>query len=888
MRRTNSAPQLSQDIALRDAIAKARGEIERGDVQAAVRNLPRHLTDQHDFHKAILRLLDSSPSSMRPKLIEEALAQHPNFKFDVFNKEGKTVLDVAVQHDDQEFARYLLGKGARPELVSLGTVSPGMQALLTSWRRKNLLYAHCNEGSQPSSQALLDRLLLEGRHEEVRGQLAGMIERHDIRRVWEKAMSANRHDILRALLVVGTPDELRELTKDKYAVGQWIEALHDDPGLSTVLKEFPYQSAKRGKPKYFNGEVKFPGTKEPIVCRHLATYHQVRQANNPKIKFDYHEFSSTETIANNVKKNIENTHKVLVAQASESHLIDNRRFGQFLVSQFEAMEKDGKQNKLMLVTSTNHSMNIGLRIKKNNGKKSFVAKFFDPNETTTVTRSKADRVKTFETQTLSSYITNAEALKSYYPDPVGMSMIFVHPEEGGKSSSTFNPNVGKTLTSMDIEEIDAIVIWHLMTRGFSGSIRQLHDHFSALPQDKQIELLAGKDNYGTPALFMCMQNGHAETITAYGDLLNQCGPIPQNHFINLLSAKYKGTPALFMSMLGGHAEAIKAYGELLKQLESIPQNQLIELLAAKDSSDEPALYTSMYKGHAEAVKAYGELLQQFESIPQSQLIELLAARYKNIPAFFISMQRGHAEAIKAYGELLKQYGSIPQNQIINLLAAKYQNTPALFISMQKGHAHAITAYGELLKQFGSIPQDQLINLLTATTDDDHTPALFMCMQKGHAEAITAYGDLLKQCGSIPQDQLINLLAAKYKNAPALLISMHEGRAEAVKAYGELVKLLPPDKQADLLLAKTSCAPYKQQNGLQIALETRNFKAVNELLQLLTQLAPDLSAGKRSMLQKELQDAEETFGQLTLMNPSFLQEWIKLKDAISALGDELRK
>jgi len=368
MRRTNSAPRLSQDTVLRDAFVKARGEIERGNVQATVCNLSRHLTDQHDLHKTILRLLDSSPGPVRQEFIKEVLNQCPHFDLNAHDKEGKTLLDMAVQHEDQEFARYLLGKGARPEQVSLGTASPGMQALLTSWRRKNLLYAHCNEGSQPSSQALLDRLLLEGRHEEVRGQLAGMIERHDIRRVWEKAMSANRHDILRALLVVGTPDELRELTKDKYAVGQWIEALHDDPGLSTVLKEFPYQSAKRGKPKYFNGEVKFPGTKEPIVCRHLATYHQVRQANNPKIKFDYHEFSSTETIANNVKKNIENTHKVLVAQASESHLIDNRRFGQFLVSQFEAMEKEGKQNKLMLVTSTNHSMNIGLRIKKNNGK----------------------------------------------------------------------------------------------------------------------------------------------------------------------------------------------------------------------------------------------------------------------------------------------------------------------------------------------------------------------------------------------------------------------------------------------------------------------------------------------------------------------------------------
>ena len=800
MRRTNSAPRLSQDTVLRDAFVKARGEIERGNVQATVCNLSRHLTDQHDLHKTILRLLDSSPGPVRQEFIKEVLNQCPHFDLNAHDKEGKTLLDMAVQHEDQEFARYLLGKGARPEQVSLGTASPGMQALLTSWRRKNLLYAHFNEGNQPSSQTFMDRLLLEGRHEEVRGKLTSLIERHDMRPVWKKAMGASRRDILRALLVVGTPDELRKLTKDKYAVGQWIEALHDDPGLSTVLKEFPYQSAKRGKPKYFNGEATFQGTQEPIDCRHLAAYHQVQQANNPKIKFDYHEFNSTRTIANNIKPDIEKTYEALRAKASESHLIDNRKFGGFLARQFEAMEKGGKQNKLMLAISTNHAMNMGLRIKENNGQKSFVVKFFDPNETTTFTRSKAGLAQTFDTQTLSSYITNASLLKNYYPDPVGRTMILVHPDEGGKSSITIDSNADKTLTSMDIEEIDATVIHQLMAECFPGNLRQLHGYFSSLPQEKQIEQLAGKNANGCPALFMGMQNGHAEAITAYAELLKQCGTIPQHQLIDFLAAKFEDVPALFMSMLNGHAEAIKVYGELLKQFESILQDDLVELLAAKDSSDDPALLTSMYEGHTEAIKVYGELLKQFESILQDDLVELLAAK-----------------------------------------------------------------------------------------DSSDEPALFMSMKKGHAEVIKAYGELLKQFESIPKRALVELLAAKDSNGtPALLISMQEGRAEAVKAYGDLVKLLPPDKQANLLLTKISRGKHKGQNGLQIALKTRNFKAANELLQLLTQLAPNLSAKKHGMLQKELKDAEESLGRLTPMNPSFLQGWIRLKDTFSALRDERKK
>jgi len=667
MRRTNSAPQLSQNTVLRDAFVKARGEIERGDVQAAVRNLPRHLTDQHDFHKTILRLLDSSPGLMRQEFINEVLNQCPHFDLNAHDKEGKTVLDVAVQHKDQEFARYLLSQGAKPEQVSLGTASPGMQALLTSWRRKNLLYAHFNEESR-QSWTPYDQALYEGRHEEVRAQLIALIGSDKVHEVWDEAMHAGMHDVLRAILIVSTPDELRELTKDQYLVGQWKKALQDDPGLSAVLKEFPYQSAKRGKPEDFNMMAKFTGTDEPITCRHLATYQQMQQAQSPRIKFDYKKFSNLISIESNVKPDIKKTYKALKKQASEVHLIDNRRFGHFLARQFEGMEKDGKQSKLMLMESTNHVMNLGLMIKEKNGKKSYVVKFFDPNETTTGTRSKSNNAKTFETQTLASYITDAGALHGYYPEPVGMSLIFsrMGKEAQTSTSTSHGTRIDRTLTSMDIDNIDATVIWHLMSEGFFGNLKQLHGHFTALPEDERIELLAATNAQDYPALFVGMQNGHAE--------------------------------------------AIKVYGELFKQFESIPENELIKLIAGRASNGYPALFGGMYKGNADVIKAYGELL----------------------------------------------------------------------------------------------------------------------------------------------------------------------------------KLAPPDMQADVLLAKVSLGEHEGKSGLQIALERSKFKASNELVQLLAQLAPDLSSDKRVMLRQELKDYEKTINELIPPNFSSVQEWKKLKAAFSALISALRE
>ena len=800
VRRINSAPQLSQDSVLQDTIAKARNAIGRGDVHAAVRDLSACLNDQCDFHDAILRLLDSSPDHMWQELIQRVRSQRPDFDLNAHNREGKTVLDLAVQHKDLGFARYLLGLGAKPEQVSLGSASYGMEMLITSWRRKNILYAHVN-GSNRQNWTPFDRALYEGHHEKMRAWLANVLMKIGVQKAWKDAMNAGRRDILRVLLVAGTPDELFELTKDKYLVGQWLDSLRDDPGLSAVLKEFPYQSAKRGKPEDFNDIEKFPGIDEEISCRHLVTYQQEMQAQDPCIKFDYDQFSSREKITANVKPDTEKKFAALKAQASETHLIENSQFGIFLAGQFEAMEKDGKQSKLMLVKSTGHVMNLGLRIKKKNGKKSYVVKLFDPGDTTTGTRSKTHSVKTFETQTLDSYITNPDDMENYYSEPVGMSMIFVRPEGNAQESISPGSSVDRTLTNMGIKNIDGTVIWLLMSEGFAGNLRKLHDHFTTLTENQRIELLATTRNGGYSALFMSMQNGHAE--------------------------------------------AVKIYSELLKQPESTPEDQLIELLAATSPKGAPALFMGMQEGHAEAVKAYGELLKQFESIPMDQLIELIAAEDdEDAPALFIGMAQGRAEAVKAYGELLKQFESIPMNQLIELIAAKNSNgTSALFMGMQEGHAETVKAYGELLKQFESIPEDQLIELLSATTADG-TPALHMSMQEGHVET--------------------------------------------VKAYGDLVKSVSPDKQVDLLVAKIPCGEFKGKSGLQIALEDGSFKAANELLQLLTQLAPDLTAEKRAMLHNELKDYEKTYKRLIPANSFSLREWSKLKRPFSALESELSK
>jgi len=859
---------------LQDAVGKARDAIERGDFPAAVRELSASLGSDHiAFHNAILTLLDSSSCRNGKKLIEASL-QHSHFDLNQHDSAGKTALDLAVRHNDRECADYLLCHGANPERTSLAAASAGMQELLTKWRWKKLLYAHWNKPpasalqrergwplawrSKPDhgNRTLLDCALHDDRFDEanllLQKELGGDSLEHCFK-LWEKAMETGRHDVLRAMLIL-KQDALCELTKDQQKVGQWLDKLRHDPGLSAVLKEFPYQSVKRGEPKFLNCEAKFHNTQQRIECRHLATYQQEMQARHPRIKFDYEKFSDLDNITNHVKLDIEETYAALKAQASSIHLIGNNKFGQFLAKQFQEMEVEDKPaGRLMLVESTNHSMNLGLMIKKDGeGKKSHVVKFFDPNFTTTGTRSKAGSVQAFEMQTIDSYVADSDLLQSYYPEPKGLSIIFVRPAEDEKAVPTSVSTHRKLTMSIDIKDVDATAVWHLMYGGFAENLRQLGEHFKTLTEDQRFELLGRKFSFGVLSF---------------------------------------SAPGLYTSMALGYAETVKAYGELLT-LAQMSEDRRIELLGGKDSADNPALLISMSQGHAETIKAYGELLKQSGPISEDRRIELLAAKDgKNNPALYVGMQSGHAEAVKAYGELLKEAGPLLQDKLIELLAGEDgRKNPAIFIGMSQGHAEAVKAYGELLEELGPIPEDKLIGLL-AGKNRLGNPALFVSMYRGHAEAVKAYGALLKKLRKMPEDKLIELIeGTSAHGTPALYIGMSMDHVEAVKAYGELVSCVPPDKQADLLLAKCGKAsPLKVKRGLDIALEKKCFAAANAQFQLLHQLAPSLSYGKRAELLTELNGYEDNIANAishTETDSSSLEQWVEMHNTFLTLRDAL--
>jgi ankyrin repeat protein len=702
--------------------------------------------------------------------------------------DNQRALQLAVEHDDIPFAQLLLAKGVNPNTAGpLFTQNPSMRMLLQFARRKAILYP----GAPQPNETKLDKALREWRTGDASQLLAmecpQLNEVGELSDIWRDAVRDDRVDIQRALLLLGYVD-----SQVRYRLKEDDMAAITDPGVKKVMKEIPYYSPKRGQPKYFNFEGAF------IDCRHFVADQlgEKALATNPDAKSNFDHYQTLEEINGHVCAD-DKAYRCLKAHATESHLIDIGKFGQFLVQQFEAMERKGESTKLMLMTSTNHAMELSLRIKvKEDGTKVYVVKFFDPNLTTTHARSASTDLQAIALQDLRGYIDGNALLKDYFPERKGLAMFHVHPGQDELQAMASLPQgaaAGRKLEScIPAKEIDATAVWQLMDNGFAADLRRLKEEIARRPEAERITLLAAKNADKTPGLFMAIQDGHADVVKAFGELIRSLA-LPKEACVKLLAAKdTDGTSALFMALQNGDADAVTAFGELMLSL-NLTKEQCVDLLAAQGADGTPGIFMALQYGHADAVKAYGELIRSLD-LPKEKCAELLAAKTANgTPALFLALQNGHADAVKEYEKLLPLISEeeraelladtvtafkyllpwISNEQCEALLAATDANgNPVLWLNSQEPHADEIYLSEELLPW---IPEEQRAGLL-ATTTADGTPALSMALLNGLAAAVNMFAELRSW---VTDEQLAEL------------------REAAIKAFEELLPLIAEEHRATL-------------------------------------------------------------------------------------------
>jgi ankyrin repeat protein len=541
-------------------------------------------------------------------------------------------LQLAVEHDDIHFAEQLLKTGADPYTGHLQPQSHWMHAVLQFPRRQAILYPHA---PQPN-ETKLNQALREGRTDDARTLLHHEFRKYtkgeDVRDVWRDAVRHDRVDLQRALLLLGYVD-----SEVRYRLKEDDMAAIKDPGVKQVMKEIPYYPPGRGNPEKLNVVA---GAK----CRHFAVDLLWKMAlDAKKAKANYEDFQSQKKIKDNVPTGDEEFIH-LKAHATESYLIDNGKFGRFLAQQFEAMEGKGERTKLMLMTSTNHAMTLSLRIKEKDGKTVYVARFFDPNLTTTHARSASTDLQAFAFQNLRDYLDEAELVQVYYPDSEGISMLHVYPRKDELPPMASLPPGAVPNRELDgcipDKKINATAIWHLMSDGFSANLRRLKDVIAGRPEAQRMTLLAAKDANETPALLMALLGGHADAVEAYGELLSL---IPEEQRAELLAAKAaNGTTGLLVAIQKGHADAVEAYEKLLGL---IPKGQHAEVLAATvmflGKGDTTAVMYAAASGLAKALQFLIDNGANIDAKSKDGKTALMHAAKKNqIPAIRVLIANG--------------------------------------------------------------------------------------------------------------------------------------------------------------------------------------------------------------------------------------------------------
>ncbi|WP_092415003.1 ShET2/EspL2 family type III secretion system effector toxin [Candidatus Ichthyocystis sparus] len=331
-----------------------------------------------------------------------------------------------------------------------------------------------------------------------------------------------------------------------------------------------------------------------------------------------------------------------------------------------------------------------------------------------------------------------------------------------------------------------------------------------------------KSDSGLPLICVLMLLGEPETFMAFGCFLKSLSYDEQIELLPelLISKNNAGDPALFLAMQEGRDNCISAYitlveAQLMKIRERMPHddftNLVLDLALAKRSDGISALHMGMYKNRASTIGAYSVLLERVSlllkgTISDDKLVrvifELLKARTSGgIDGLFTALERGNTCSVTAFYFLLDKFLSLKgcvedillAGMVFDLLMCKSggDSIPGLFVAMKNGHHQVIDSFVELLEKLILFKNDisagyfnNMLLEIVLSSRSDGVSGLFIALENNFSEVIKSYTPLLKL---IPKDELANVLAAPSSSGvPAALFA---GK-EALEVYFAMISDLP--------------------------------------------------------------------------------------------------
>ena len=225
----------------------------------------------------------------------------------------------------------------------------------------------------------------------------------------------------------------------------------------------------------------------------------------------------------------------------------------------------GKPSSIWLLYTQNHAMAIKLVPTAGSAIK---IEFYDPSNTTIVRRVVVSNEEILQQLTLNQLVSMPD--QQFYAIDQGQAGVLMS-VDAVEAENDSDATVLAALTPSLLN----LLMWHGQLN--NSSMESLKTTLSKVGSDNPQELIAllcAKCGNGTPGLYLALQNGHQEAISAYIDGIKQFGDIIEPEVIKELLAgkKEDGVPGLFMARHNGHREAVRAY------VEGIGINQLLDII----------------------------------------------------------------------------------------------------------------------------------------------------------------------------------------------------------------------------------------------------------------------------------------------------------------------
>ncbi|WP_092415267.1 ShET2/EspL2 family type III secretion system effector toxin [Candidatus Ichthyocystis sparus] len=603
----------------------------------------------------------------------------------------------------------------------------------------------------------------------------------------------------------------------------------------------------------FNGNVKVSG--QLIFCTHLSSLFMLHgvscYAKGKRIKVNSL-FASEDSIVKVTPSNIKYLCKNVFERSCGRYIIPCNSFGNFLYKISTRMAPN--EQRFFLLESSNHSMSfiISRKVKESagsTGNNTWVVNFFDPNKTNVTSRSEVY----YPTYFLNSYVFSLRMFIDSYlygeyffstSRDIEDSECIVY-EYSDKAGANFKYS---TLATLSQYNVSACMVYHMMYDEYASfCLRDIVKRINlCVNEEVRKQIFFARNIRGTPALYVAMEQGKAQSVKAYNYLLQALSRDEQISLLpELLSSKNcNGTPALFIAMQYGHAKCVSSYAVLLESQLKLIRGRVsadnfadivVSLLLGKRDNEISSLLVGLNKNNADAVGAYANVLDRVflldGTVSDDKLADIVfnlissPVPYSGETTVFLALDKGSASSICAIAllidRLLAMKGRISHDKladmIYKLLSSTDKNgTCGLFISLKEGKSDAVLSFGylidKLLAMRGCVSDEKLAAMvfdLLMAKNGKGIPGLFVAMKNGCAGAVGAFGKLLGKItlfkGAIDNGHfnrmLIDIVASRLPDGtPGLFVALDNNLSSVIGCYSSLLAVIPEDKLIDILVA----------------------------------------------------------------------------------------